>query len=587
MILTKYKDRNKTINLFKTIIFMLLPAAVILFNTGCSVVFTCSMTGSIVDSEKYDNGDEDSGIDDLSVFLYTDEDDCNEDLLAWSIDNSVTPDNPSSGDPKYFIETTTDDSGDYTFNGLIWNELFSEYGKSGDRKEVFLLFYHKNYGLCSNPTPVYVVSDVTNRVSVIQLDKIMNTADINGTIYGKDTSAVLANVTVNIWVPTSWTYDSDGNVDTSSFEWDEDPSYTALSDESGEWSQEIAYYMKPSSSSNNGTTIVRLTYDAGGYVADNAADSDITDGGWDINADGTIDSGEDDGYYQTDEITKGTSTELNDIYLANEYNTATISGSVVNTAGSNEDGVTVEIYVPDSWSYTSTSETSIDENSITWPENPSYTVTTDEDGEYTQAIQFDRLPSEHNNYGTTKIRIIYKKDNYIIDSSTDSALTDGGWDMDDDGTTETTEDDAYYEPSIVYDGETYDYDSITIKQTRFTEDLTGQVQKSSSDTTGVNGVEVWMFFNVSSAPSSGDEPDYTTTTSTQVLTTDEVEKGYFSFSDLQWTDESYTGNQSKVTCYVYLPTTSEQESGSYAAGGGTLKKYLMTSDSDNNVTLAQ
>lgn len=587
------KRETVSMKIFK--ILTILSAALVF--TCCSVVFTSSITGTLVDEEQYDNGDENNGISDAEVYLYTDEESCIADLEAWTADNTVLPDEPAEGDPVYFLKTITDDTGAYTFNGLIWNELFPEYGKSGDRKEVFMLFYHKNYGLQETATPVYVVSDVTNRIPLFKLPRILNTVNIAGIVKDAKTDLFLQNANVNIWVPETWSYNTDGsiNTDESAFTWETSPSYTALTDENGEWNQEISYKMLPSSTDNKGTVILRLTFTSNGYIAENASDSDITDGGWDIDANGNIDPDEDDGYQQTGEISKDTYTELDEIALADEYNTATIIGKLLNSStNSGEQGVTVQIWVAEDWSYNSSDPDDIeDASSVDWTENPSYTTTTDEDGEYSQDIEFERRPSESNNYGSTRVRLVFTKDTFLIDSTTDDALTDGGWDRDGNGSLESDENDAYYDPAVITKDLSNDLGSITIKQTEFTETLSGEVLDSTG-TNNVNGAEIWLFYDPDDAtletpsPENNESPDYVTTSQSVVLTAEQIEKGRFSFENLQWTDDGYTGNQSKVSYYIYLPDVNEKASGEYnTAHDADLVKNYLTAGSTNYISIQQ
>ncbi len=585
--------------------FTLIMSSLLL--TGCSVVFTSSANGNISDYELYENGDSGAGISDAYVYLYLDKADQLTDLEAWQSDESFLPENRTDTEPLYFNKTVTDDQGDYTFNGLIWNDLFPKYGKSGDRKEVFLLFYHRNYGLAANPSPVYIVSDVTNRIPVITLNKIMNTAEITGVVTEAATGDYIANATVNIWVPLSWEYNSEGSVNTDedSFTWAENPTYTSTTDDNGEWTREISYKMLPSSTDNAGTVIVRITYSAGGYIAENASDADITDGGWDVDANGVVDDDENIGYLQTAEISAGTYHDAGTTALADEYNTSDISGTVINSnTGEGEPNVTVEIFAAEEWTYSDSSDPeSIIYADIVWPENPTYTVTTDDSGEYSQTVEFVRRPSETNNLETSCVRIVFTKNSFLIDNSTDSKLTDGGWDRDGNGTTESDESDAYYEPAyydasahtnyILHNEQSTDMGSIVIKQTEFSETLSGEVWNAAG-TLQVNGVEVWLFFNpdaatlLTAAPADGDAPDYIDTTVNQVIDTNNYEKGHFSFDGLEWTDTAYTGNQSRASYYLYLPTSAEIEAGAYdIANSANLEKGYVTAGSSNYVSLKQ
>ena len=133
--------------------------------TACSVVYNASISGSVLDKKKYNQDPEgNNGIQEVFVYLYFDPNKRAEDLTTWSNGNGLLPDHPSDQEPKYFAGTHTDNNGDFAFNGLIWDALFPKYGKSGDRREVYFLFYHPDYGLVSNSSPTYIVSDVNNKL---------------------------------------------------------------------------------------------------------------------------------------------------------------------------------------------------------------------------------------------------------------------------------------------------------------------------------------------------------------------------------------------------------------------------------------
>ena len=588
-------------------LIVLLAAAVL---SGCSVVFTSSLTGTIVDKQLYDNGSAGNEIADAEVYLYTDSTAWSADYTAWSTDNSVLPDNQTGVQPKYFIKTVTDEQGVYTFNGLIWNELFPEYGKSGDRREIYLLFYDEKYGLQKNPYPVYIVSDVTNRLPIFKLSKILNTASLAGVVRDAKTGEVLPNANVRIWIPESWTYASDGSIDKSEskLSWNTEPSYTAVTGADGSWEQEISYRMMPSSTDNRKTVIVRLTFIAAGYIAENESDSRVTNGGWDRDANGTVDPDEDEGYFQSGEISDATYADLGEISLADEYNTADLTGRIVNSAtGAGEANVNVGIYVAEDWSYTAAGPDDIEPaGSVDWPENPTYTTATDADGDYSQSIRFERKPSSSDNRGTTRVRLVFTRDTFRIDSSTDAKLTDNGWDRDGNGTVDADETDSYYDPaSVVKKDITNDLGSITVKQTRFSETLTGEVVKDVAGTlVGQDGVEVWLFFtpdhdgdpatphqDTAKPTASVSKPTRKTSTSMQIITNDQIANGRFSFSGLEWEDGSYTGSQSDIGYYVYLPGDDEIASGTYEGTGTPLDANLtmkqLVAGGENNIRLQQ
>jgi len=333
----------------------------IVLAVGCSVVFTGSITGELHDREAYQADETGSGISDAAVYLYTEEEPWSEDLAAWDGGSGPLPDYPTDSegnpiDPRYFLKTVTDEDGGFTFNGFIWEDLFPQYGKSGDRKEIFLLYYREDYALTGNDTPVYIVSDVTNRLPPTLLQRIVNTAVITGTVADASSGQGIQNVNVSVYVPESWGYnESTGEME--DIVWSEDPDYTLVTDAEGEYNREIEFPPEPSLVDNRGTVKIRIVFDRNNYQTSNAVDGDITDGGWDRNGDETIDSDEDEPYYQSDWIHDGRSETMATIDMRRTEYSTTVEGRIFDNAGANGlNGIEVRLYIdrpaepaPDDW----------------------------------------------------------------------------------------------------------------------------------------------------------------------------------------------------------------------------------------------
>jgi hypothetical protein len=542
---------------------LLLAAAILLF-PGCSVVFTSSVSGEVHDSELYEDDSDTSGIQDMEIYLYTDEASWTADLAAWNGGLGVLPDEEDeTGNVRYFLKTVSDDTGAFTFNGLIWEAASPVYGKTGDRREIFLLFYHKTYGLSANPTPLYIVSDVTNVLPPFKIDRIMNIAKIKG--YVRDLEGAedegLENVTVSIWVPVAWTYDAKTGEITGLDEedaWEEEADYTITTDEEGMYSTEIVYPMMPSAGDNKGTCKVRIEFTRTSYVAENAADDKITDEGWDPDGDGY-----DNPYYQSPVITADTVTEMEDVFLTVDTNSAVISGKVENYAdGQPLANVTVEIYIPDEWSYAA--DGSITVAADAWDSDPSYTSVTDDDGRYEVTVEYDRLPSRTDNRGTAPVRIVYSLDEYLFDHATDSDLTDnsaGTWDIDQDGDASEEEADYFETTSTtgyVEADTTYAVPAISGKRTVFNETLSGRVLNdadhdfnTTDDQTGVNGLKVLVDTHSEGTFVSADF--VYNGTRTQVVG-EEIQRGHFTINGIAGTNETYTDKQSTLKIAIRVTT---------------------------------
>jgi len=242
----------------------LLAAVLIsLLTAGCSVVFTASITGSTIDREAWEENETTTGIGDVIVYLYTDE-------LQWTIDYSrytesdLLPDELNPGEnPRYFASTVTGGDGSFSFNGLIWNQLFPQYGKSGDRREVYFLFYNRNYGLSQNDVPAFVVSDVTNRLPPFRLRPITNSARIEGRVVDSSTGDGVNAVNIGIYVATSLS----PNV------YPDEPDYTTATGIDGNYGVNISFHRDLGDSTAVRITARRNNYNCDDYDGEPLSDS--------------------------------------------------------------------------------------------------------------------------------------------------------------------------------------------------------------------------------------------------------------------------------------------------------------------------
>lgn len=177
--------------------------ALVLGMSSCSAVFRSSIQGRILDLEEWNDGNTE-GVSDARVFLYTNSHDRNADYASFKEWDEATL--PDKADVKYFQSTVTDTNGNYDFSGFVWETFNSKYGKTADRYEVFMLIYHPDYGLWKNPSPVYVVSDVTNQIDDIRIEDLYNEGRLSGKVLDWKNGKGLGGVTINFYVAKSWTY---------------------------------------------------------------------------------------------------------------------------------------------------------------------------------------------------------------------------------------------------------------------------------------------------------------------------------------------------------------------------------------------
>ncbi len=316
--------------------------------SSCSAVFRSSIQGRILDQEEWNDGNTE-GISDARVFLYTNSHDRNSDYAAFAEwDESTLPDRAQV---KYFQSTVTDTNGNYDFSGFVWETFNAKYGKTADRYEVFLLIYHPDYGLWKNPSPVYVVSDVTNQIDDIRIEDLYNEGRLSGKVLDWKNGKGLGGVTINFYVAKAWTYDG------SNFEnivWPNRPTSSTSSSTNagseGNWSATVRFPMKPNRAAHSGSSRapVRITFVRDNYRA-NVPDGDTgnyagfsntnieTD--WDINKDGLDAEHRDyaEAYIQT-ELSYNTVekeaelTPIEDITLQRWLFSTTVSGRVKNSS---------------------------------------------------------------------------------------------------------------------------------------------------------------------------------------------------------------------------------------------------------------
>lgn len=331
---------------------------------SCSAVFRSSIQGTLIDLEDWDEGTT-TGIGDAKVFLYTDLAARDEEYAAYvEGDETTLPDGSARTERLYFQSTVSDADGGYEFTGFIWEDLFPAYGKTADRKEVFLVIYHPDYGLWKNPTPLYVVSDVTNQLDLIKLEDLWNAGSLAGTVLDWKDGEPMSGATVSFWVADSWTYDAAGGF--ADVVYDDTASATATTDDDGYWSAEIRFPMRPDRAThaayNNAP--VRVTYSATGYRANDPADgTGLSNAGLvvsaDLDGDGKTAAAGDytDAYVQATLVNDELAT-LADVTLQRWSFSSTVRGRVYNgTVYLDGSKIILTVPSPGGVTYTAYSET--------------------------------------------------------------------------------------------------------------------------------------------------------------------------------------------------------------------------------------
>lgn len=256
----------------KTVFFLLCP---VLMLTGCDGVYDASVQGVVLDWDDYnDSSVTDAGINDVDVYLYLDEAVLDEDVNAWN-SNGTWPDDRVNkkgvNEAGYYAKTTTATSGNkkgvFGFNGVMWHNLFPQYGKPGDRATLYFLFYHKDYGMVKADNPVTVTSGVTSNLPQFRIKKALcevilsgYVVDMNKKQKGSANNLPLSNVTVNIYMPESFDAEK-GTAET----WERTPKYTVVTDAEGRFEQKINFTKR--STPEIQKCPVKLTFEIADYAA--------------------------------------------------------------------------------------------------------------------------------------------------------------------------------------------------------------------------------------------------------------------------------------------------------------------------------
>ncbi len=144
--------------------------------TSCYTVFSGGTGGLIVDAESTSTPK--SGIANVDVYAYTSQADRDGDFDKWSEGTVFVP------TADYYGHTSTGSDGTFTLSKLVWKEKNPDFWRDGDYTDIFLLYYHENYGLTKDKT--VIVSDSTSDTVYAELKAVRKTTNL--TLNFKDVS---------------------------------------------------------------------------------------------------------------------------------------------------------------------------------------------------------------------------------------------------------------------------------------------------------------------------------------------------------------------------------------------------------------
>ena len=288
---------------------------------GCSSVFSGSISGTVYDATTYGT-DEQETVDSIEVYLYQEED-------ARSSDREAL----QAGDEATGFYDTTASAGDGTFTlNFVWNTFFPEYGDTGDREEVFLLFFDPSGEYRPAERTAVVLNQFTSNV-VGRLSPAEARAEVSGTVEDAVSGGGLGNVTVSGYLPLKWSYPNSGS-DVTVDEWSGgERAFRVTTGADGGYQTSFTFPKELDGDESGGEAgdervRLRLVFSRTGYVVSPDGDADLSDGtasGQEVDVDGDDNN---DVYYESPVVVEGVTTSMDTIGLKPTEFTVTLEGKV-------------------------------------------------------------------------------------------------------------------------------------------------------------------------------------------------------------------------------------------------------------------
>ncbi len=135
---------------------------------SCTSIFSGGTSGLIVDAESTSNPKQ--GIANVDVYAYTTEVERDSDFDSWCEGTWFVP------AAEYYGHTTTDSDGSFLISKLVWETEKPYFGKDADKTEIYLLFFHENYGLTKGNT--LIVSDSSSDTVYAELTAVRKSTNL-------------------------------------------------------------------------------------------------------------------------------------------------------------------------------------------------------------------------------------------------------------------------------------------------------------------------------------------------------------------------------------------------------------------------
>ena len=177
---------------FKSLLIFSILMSIFATFSGCYSVFSGGTGGLVVDKESTSTPKQ--GIANVDVYAYTSESERDGDFASWQEGTTFTPHS------SYYGHTTTNNDGHFSISKLTWKENSPDFGKDADYTNVYLIFYHENYGVTKGQT--VIISDSNSDTVYAELQSIRKTTVLSLNFMDVSTgSNTSQNIFVKVEVP--------------------------------------------------------------------------------------------------------------------------------------------------------------------------------------------------------------------------------------------------------------------------------------------------------------------------------------------------------------------------------------------------
>ena len=182
----------KTKKYFWILQYFAILLCIFLTFSGCYSVFSGGTGGLVVDKESTSTPKQ--GIANVDVYAYLSCSERDRDFTSWREGTVFFP------QADYYGHTTTNNDGHFSISKLTWKENSPDFGKDADYTNVYLIFYHENYGITKGQT--VIISDSNSDTVYAELESIRKTTVLSLNFIDVSTGANTSeNIFVKVEVP--------------------------------------------------------------------------------------------------------------------------------------------------------------------------------------------------------------------------------------------------------------------------------------------------------------------------------------------------------------------------------------------------